>query len=237
MTLPFRKPPASFAPDARAPDTPYARAQQAWDKRMGSAVQAAVTWRWVALGTAALAVMLAAGLTAIALQKRTYLHVVEVSPHGQVLSVRPAGGDYTPTDAQVSYFLGHFVKLIRGVPTDGVVLRENWLEAYRFLTPQAAQRLNEIAREEDPFNLLGATARSAMITSIVQRSDETWQVSWIEATHGANGGARASYTGLFSIRFDRPRSADAIAINPLGLFITSFSFSPEAPAQLTGAAR
>lgn len=228
MGLPFRNPPRNYAPELA--DTPHMRAQQAWDRRMGSAVQAAVTWRWVALGMGSLAVTLAAGLTLVALQKRTFVHVVEVSPQGQVLSVRPAGGEYTPTDAQVSYFLGHFVKLIRGVPTDGVVLRENWLEAYRFLTPQAAQRLNEFAREEDPFSLLGTTARSAVIISIVQRSDETWQVSWIEATHGANGGARSSYTGLFTIRFDRPRNSDALAGNPLGLFITEFSFSPETPA-------
>ncbi len=228
MTLAFRSPPKSYAPELA--DTPHLRAQQAWDRRMGTAVQAAVTWRLVALSLGALAVTLAIGATMIALQKRTFVHVVEVSPQGAVLSVRPAGGDYSPTDAQVSYFLGHFVKLVRGVPTDGVVLRENWLEAYRFLTPPAAQRLNEAAREEDPFSLLGTTARTAIITSIVQRSEQTWQVSWIEATHGANGGARSAYTGLFTIRFERPRSSDALARNPLGLFITEFSFSPEAPA-------
>lgn len=232
MTLAFRKPPRPYAPEPA--DTPYMRAQQAWDARMGTAVHAAVTWRWIAAGLAALVFVLMIAAAAIALQKRTFVHVVEVSPQGAVLSVRPASGEYTPTDAQVSYFLGHFVKLIRGVPTDGVVLRENWLEAYRFLTPQAAQRLNEIAREEDPFTLLGTTARSAVITSIVQRSDETWQVSWIEATHGAGGGARRAYTGLFTIRFERPRSADALARNPLGLFITEFSFSPEAPTVMRG---
>lgn len=232
MVLAFRKPPQSYAPEPA--DTPYARAQQAWDRRMGTAVQAAATWRFIAAGLGALVFVLVVAAAAIALQKRTFVHVVEVSPQGAVLSVRPASGEYTPTDAQVSYFLGHFVKLIRGVPTDGVVLRENWLEAYRFLTPQAAQRLNEIAREEDPFSLLGTTARSAIITSIVQRSDETWQVSWIEATHGAGGGARRSYTGLFTIRFERPRSADALARNPLGLFITAFSFSPEAPPAFRG---
>lgn len=232
MALAFRKPPQSYAP---APaDTPYMRAQQAWDARMGTAVQAAVTWRWIAAGLGAFVFLLAIAATMIALQKRTFVHVVEVSPEGAVLSVRPASGEYTPTDAQVSYFLGHFVKLIRGVPTDGVVLRENWLEAYRFLTPQAAQHLNEVAREEDPFTLLGTTARSAVITSIVQRSDETWQVSWIEATHGAGGGARRAYTGLFTIRFERPRSADALARNPLGLFITEFSFSPETPTVMRG---
>jgi type IV secretion system protein VirB5 len=119
----FRQPPKSFAPEPA--DTPHMRAQQAWDRRMGAAVQAAATWRWVALSLGALAVALALGMTLVALQKRTFVHVVEVNPQGAVLSVRPAGGEYTPTDAQVSYFLGHFVKLVRGVPTDGVVLREN----------------------------------------------------------------------------------------------------------------
>jgi len=231
MNFPFRRPPRAYA--AEAPDTPFARAQQAWDMRMGSAVQAAVTWRWVAFGTAALAIVLAAGLTFVALQKRTFVHVVEVSPQGRVLSVEPLSGRYTPTDAQVSYFLGHFVRLVREIPTDGVVLRQNWFEAYRFLTPQSSQQLNEIAREDDPFARLGSTARTAIITSVVQRSEATWQVSWIEATHGADAGVRQSFTGLFTVRFDRPRNADALMANPLGLFIAEFSMSPETPASAT----
>lgn len=228
MNFPFRRPPGAYT--AEAPDTPFARAQQAWDLRMGSAVQAAVTWRWLAFGLGILAIVLAAGLTFVALQKRTFVHVVEVSPQGRVLSVEPLSGRYTPTDAQVSYFLGHFVRLVREIPTDGVVLRQNWFEAYRFLTPQASQQLNEIARDDDPFARLGTSARTAVITSVVQRSQATWQVSWIEATHGADARSAQSFTGLFTVRFDRPRNADALMHNPLGLFITEFSMSPESPA-------
>jgi type IV secretion system protein TrbF len=228
MNFPFRRPPRAYASDAA--DTPFARAQQEWDLRMGSAVQAAVTWRWLALGLGALAIVLAAGLTFVALQKRTFVHVVEVSPQGRVLSVEPLSGRYTPTDAQVSYFLGHFVRLVREIPTDGVVLRQNWFAAYRFLTPPASQQLDEIAREDDPFARLGTSARTALITSVVQRSEATWQVSWIEATHGADARSSQSFTGLFTVRFDRPRNADALMHNPLGLFITEFSMSPETPA-------
>lgn len=228
MNFPFRRPPRAYAADA--PDTPFARAQQAWDARMGAAVQAAVTWRWLAFGLGLLAIVLAAGLTFVALQKRTFVHVVEVSPQGRVLSVEPLSGRYTPTDAQVSYFLGHFVRLVREIPTDGVVLRQNWFDAYRFLTPQSSQQLNEIAREDDPFERLGTSARTAVITSVVQRSQGTWQVSWIEATHGADARSAQSFTGLFTVRFDRPRNADALMHNPLGLFITEFSMSPETPA-------
>ena len=51
MNFPFRRPPRAYAADAA--DTPFARAQQAWDMRMGSAVQAAITWRWLAFGLGA----------------------------------------------------------------------------------------------------------------------------------------------------------------------------------------
>ncbi|WP_135212662.1 VirB8/TrbF family protein [Vitreimonas flagellata] len=54
--------------------------------------------------------------------------------------------------------------------------------------------------------------------------------SWIEATHGADARTNQSFTGLFTIRFDQPRNADALMHNPLGLFITEFSISPETPA-------
>ena len=228
MNFPFRKPPRAYA--AEGADTPFARAQQAWDNRMGSAVNAAHTWRSVSAGLAVLLALSIGAFAVVALQKRTYVHVVEVSPNGAVLSVQPVSDHYTPSDAQVSYFLGHFVRLVREIPTDGVVLRQNWFDAYRFLAPQAAQHLNDLAREDDPFAQLGATARTAMITSVVQRSAHTWQVSWIEATHGADARGMQSFTGLFTVRFDAPRNADALMHNPLGLFITEFSMSPETPA-------
>ena len=224
--LAFRRPPQSYA--AEPADTPHMRAQQAWDRRMGTAVQAAVTWRWVAICLGALSVALALGMTMVALQKRTFVHVVEVSPQGAVLSVRPAGGDYTPTDAQVSYFLGHFVKLVRGVPTDGVVLRENWLDAYKYLTPAAAARLTEMARSDDPFMSLGRVGRTVHIRSIIARSDHTWEVSWIERSTNETGTPEPQlYTGVFTATTRAPRNADEIASNPLGLFITDFSWSRE----------
>ncbi|MFZ4604514.1 MAG: conjugal transfer protein TrbF, partial [Caulobacterales bacterium] len=180
MNFPFRAPPRG--PAAEPPETPYQRAQQAWDNRMGAAVRAAETWRAVAFGATTLSVLLGVGLTAVAMQSRTYVHVVEVAPEGKVLSVTPAQPTYSPNDAQVSYFLGQFVRLVRAVPTDAIVLRENWLEAYQYLTPQAASKLSEIARADDPFAMVGQRARAVTVRSIVQRSKTSWQVSWVEST-------------------------------------------------------
>ncbi|MFZ4072451.1 MAG: type IV secretion system protein, partial [Caulobacterales bacterium] len=91
---------------------------------------------------------------------------------------------------------------------------------------QAATQLNEIARRDDPFAQVGTTGRVVHVRSIVQRSEGSWQVAWTEETSGAASmPERGSYTGLFSVRHAAPRNAEQIATNPLGLFITDFSWS------------
>lgn len=224
MSFPFRAPAQSMA--AAPPETPYRRAQQEWDARMGASVLSARTWRRVAFACLALMAALIAGLVIVALQQRTFVHVVEVDPQGQVLSVRVAEGRWSPTEAQTAYHIGRFVRLVRSLPTDGVVLRENWLEAYKFLTPQAAAQLTEIARQDDPFLSLGRVGRTVYIRSIIARSDDSYEVSWIERStndSGMNDGE--AYSGVFTVTTRPPRNADEIAVNPLGLLISDFSWS------------
>lgn len=226
MNFAFRAPTKSYA--APAQDTPYRRAQQEWDARMGSAVLSARSWRMTAFAGLGLAAALGAALTFVALDQRTFVHVVEVSPEGQVMQVRAADGRWSPTNAQIAHHLGRFVRLVRSLPTDGVVLRENWLEAYRFLTPQAAAQLSEIARQDDPFLSLGRVGRTVHIRSIMARSGNTWEVTWVErATNATGTNSGEVYSGVFTVTTRAPRNADEVAANPLGLLISDFSWSRE----------
>lgn len=224
MKTPFTAPAQSYAGEEG--DTPYRRARQEWDRRMGAAIVSARAWRLMAMAGLALSAGLAVALTVVALQSRTFVHVVEVSPEGQVMQVRAASGDWRPSEAQTAYHLGRFIRLVRALPTDGVVLRENWLEAYKFLTPRAAARLTEIAREDDPFLKLGRVGRTVHIRSIIQRSDRSWEVSWIERETNETGSPEGqAYSGVFTVTTRRPKTADEIASNPLGLLISDFSWS------------
>ncbi len=226
MNFAFRAPTKSYAPPP--PDTPYRRAQQEWDARMGSAVLSARSWRMTAFAGLGLAAALGAALTFVALDQRTFVHVVEVSPEGTVMQVRAADGRWNPTNAQTAHQLGRFVRLVRSLPTDGVVLRENWLEAYRFLTPQAAAQLSEIARQDDPFLSLGRVGRTVHIRSIMARSGNTWEVTWVERATNATGTRDGEvYSGVFTVTTRPPRNADEVAANPLGLLISDFSWSRE----------
>jgi type IV secretory pathway TrbF-like protein len=224
MTMPFRSPARSFAPSE--PDTPYRRARQEWDARMGSAVLSARAWRATAFSALALLGLSVASLVLVALQQRTFVHVVEVSPEGQVMNVRAADGRWSPSQAQTAYHLGQFIRLVRSLPTDGVVLRENWLQAYRFVTPQAAAQLSEIARQDDPFLSLGRVGRTVHIRSIIARSNNAWEVTWVERAANASGTADPEiYSGVFTLTTRAPRNADEVANNPLGLLISDFSWS------------
>lgn len=232
MTFAFRAPTKTFAADP--PDTPYARARQEWDARMGSAVLSARAWRLTAFAGLGLAAALGVSLTLVALNQRTFVHVVEVSPEGQVMQVRAAEGRWSPTNAQIAHHLGRFVRLVRSLPTDGVVLRENWLEAYRFLTPQAGAQLSEIARQDDPFLSLGRVGRTVQIRSIMARSGNTWEVTWVERATNATGTSDGEiYSGVFSVTTRAPRTADEVAANPLGLLISDFSWSRESGSPRT----
>mgnify|MGYP002777473312 FL=1 len=195
---------------------------------MGSAVLSARSWRSIAFGTLGLLGVSVVSLVVVALQQRTFVHVVEVSPEGQVMNVRAADGRWTATEAQKAYHLGQFVRLVRSLPTDGVVLRENWLQAYRFLTPQAAAQLTEIARQDDPFFSLGRVGRTVHIRSIIARSNNAWEVTWVERATNATGTTDPEvYSGVFTLTTRAPRNADEIANNPLGLLISDFSWSRE----------
>ncbi|MFT3727839.1 MAG: conjugal transfer protein TrbF [Terricaulis sp.] len=226
MSFPWSRSVRSFAPPVA--DTPYQRARQEWDARMGSAMLSAHAWRRIAFAGLALAGVMGASLTVVALQKRTFVHVVEVDPQGRVMSVRPADGRWAPSQAEIASQLGRFVRLVRSLPTDGVVLRDNWVEAYRFLTPQAAAQLTEIARADDPFVSLGRVGRTVSVRSILARSDHSWEVSWVERNTNETGTSDPQiYTGIFTVTTRPPRTADEIANNPLGILISDFSWSRE----------
>ena len=226
MSFPFRAPARALSGEGA--DTPYRRARQEWDARMGSAVLSARAWRMTAFASLGLAAALGAGLTFVALDQRTLVHVVEVSPEGQVMNVRALDGRWTPTNAQIAHHLGRFIRLVRSLPTDGVVLRDNWLEAYRFLTPQAAAQLSEIARQDDPFLSLGRVGRTVHVRSIIARSGDTWEVTWVERATNATGTNDGEvYSGVFTVTTHPPRNADEVAANPLGLLISEFSWSRE----------
>ena len=91
-----------------------------------------------------------------------------------------AVADYRPTDPQIAWHLARFIEEVRGIPADPVVLRNDWLEAYRFVTDRGALTLNDYARTSDPFSKLGKTQIAVDVASVVRASENSFRVAWVE---------------------------------------------------------
>ena len=210
------------------PVTPYQKAAQAWDERVGSARVQAHNWRLVAVGSLGLSLLLAAILLWIGQTSAIVPYIVEVDSSGGARAVGPAAETYAPNDAQIGYHLARFVDNVRALSIDPVVVRQNWLKAYDFVTDKAAVTLNEYARENDPFARVGRQTVAVDVTSVVRASDTSFQVRWLERTF--EGGALRDtkrLTGLFSIVITPPRTVDAVRKNPLGIYVHAFNWSQD----------
>src|SRR3546814_19820614 len=86
-------------------------------------------------------------------------YVVPVNEFGKPGKIVSADSSYQPTTAEIGYFLGDWVQLVRGKSTDGVIIRDNWKNAYHFITAQAEHTLNGYAKANDPFANLAPEAR------------------------------------------------------------------------------
>lgn len=210
------------------PATPYQRAGQVWDDRIGSARVQARNWRLMAFGSLLLSAGLAASSVWQSLQSRVTPYVVEVDKSGSVQAVAPAIQNYQPTDVQIAWYLARFIEQVRGVSIDPVLVRKGWFGAYDFVTDKAAVFLNDYARASDPFAKVGTRSVSVQITSVVRASDSSFQVKWVETIyeHGSLASSER-WTALLTLVIEPPRTADKLRKNPLGVYINGLAWSRE----------
>ena len=219
------------------PVTPYQRAAQVWDDRIGSARVQARNWRMMAFGGLILSSGLSAGLLWQSMQSRVTPYVVEVDSLGEARAVAPAASDYRPTDPQIAWHLGRFITNVRSISLDPVLMRQNWLSAYDFVSGRGARFLSEYARDANPFGEVGTRTVSVQVTSVVRASDSSFQVKWTESEfeRGSLVGT-ARWTAILSIKTKPPGSADALRKNPLGLYVDAIDWSKELEPAPSGSA-
>jgi type IV secretion system protein TrbF len=210
------------------PVTPYQKAAQVWDDRIGSARVQAKNWRWMAFGCLALSTGLAGSLVWQSTQGTITPWVVEVDRLGQAQRVAPANTDYQPTDPQIAYHLARFIEDVRGLPADAIVLRQNWLRAYDFTTDRGAAALNDYARTNDPFARLGKVQVSVEVSSVIRASPESFRVAWVQRAYD-NGSLSSTerWTAILSVVIETPRDADRLRKNPLGVYVHAINWSKE----------
>jgi type IV secretory pathway TrbF-like protein len=211
-----------------APVTPYQKAAQVWDERIGSARVQARNWRLMAFGSLTLTAGLASALLWQSSQGSITPWVVEVDRLGQAQAIRPADAFYQPTDPQISFHLARFIENVRGLSVDPIVLRQDWLRAYDFTTDRGAAALNDYARVDDPFAKLGKMQVAVEVSSVIRASPHSFRVAWIERRYDSGQlAASERWTAILTIVVEPPRDTDRLRKDPLGIYVNAINWSKE----------
>lgn len=223
----FKRPAAHYGKTPE-PETPYQRAAQVWDDRIGSARVQAKNWRYMAFGSLVLSAGFAAALVWQSVQGTIVPWVVQVDNLGQAQALAPAVADYRPTDPQIAWHLGRFIEQVRSIPADPIIVRQNWLRAYDWTTDRGAGALNDYARTNDPFSKVGKQQIAVDVSSVIRASPDSFRVAWTER-HFENGALASTqrWTAILTVALQPPRDAERLKVNPLGIYVNAINWSRE----------
>ena len=223
----FKRPAIHYGKSPQ-PETPYQRAAQVWDDRIGSARVQARNWRFMAFGSLALSMGLSAALVWQSTNGSIVPWVVQVDRLGQAQAVAPATADYQPNDPQIAFYLARFIEQVRSIPADAIIVRQNWLRAYDFTTQAGALALSDYARANDPFAKVGKQQVAVEVSSVIRASPSSFRIAWIERRY--QDGALASterWSAILTVTVQPPRDADTLRKNPLGIYVNAINWSKE----------
>src|SRR5262245_10171827 len=108
----FKRPAVHYGKTPQ-PETPYQKAAQVWDERIGSARVQARNWRAMAFGSLILSAGLATAFVWQSARGTVVPWVVQVDTLGQAEVTAPAIADYKPTDPQIAWHLARFIEQVR----------------------------------------------------------------------------------------------------------------------------
>lgn len=218
------------------PESPAAKAARKWDEREGEIIVQNYNLRRLLIGMLAVVIFLTVGLVYKSLSSNVMPYVVEVDTiTGAIRNVETveASKNYEVGESVYKYFLSKFLKNTREIPLDPVVYRENLSNAYGFLTRNASLKLQTMLKTEKTLEKFGShTVQINISTILPMEGGHSYQIRWTEENFTIGTGEKkvTPYSGIFTVQTIRSEDEEQLELNPIGLYISDFSWSKDATA-------
>ena len=220
-----------FIPHESTVSPYYKRVSNQLTSYFNRSAQAAWYWKSTSISLFVLLLVSFTGNIYQACQAEIVPYIIEINENGHVRAVGKLEKDlpYNPTEAAIKYFLTTFLKNIRSLSTDPVVLHKNYESAYGLVTPRGKTMLDEHVKNFNPQETMQRMAISVEVASINTKSDNTYIVEWVEKYFDVSGTSLGDqrFSGVFNIVIKKPATETMLMANPLGICVDYFSFSKE----------
>lgn len=240
---------SSQATDATRRNDIVENARREFVSAFGDLARGKRNWQIVAYVLGGILLLQALSIVRLAASAHAIPYIVRADRLGSVAPVGPAEPLRDPDTRLVASQLADFVRSVRSVlPTVAATAQAELLRrGYALATPTAAAFLNSYLGEpaHDP-RLLGARlTRDVQVTSALRVPDpggrksaegaQTWRLQWLETDRPLDAGDSAqvaAWEGYVTLQIVPPRIAEVIQVNPLGLRITSITWTRVATAAI-----
>ncbi len=219
------------------PDTtnPYVNARRSWNSHVGSMMEYGTIGFFGGLLCLFIALGAVGGIIYIGSQSKFIPLVYQKDASGNTISMTRA--DHIP-DAKVDDYrtaVGEFITNIRTVTPDSELQGKAIWHAYAYLSPDdpATLKANEYlngSKEVNPYNRAANETVNVELKSVLQQSQNSWQVDWLETIRERDGtpkGTPYMMRALVTIYQDQDAELkdQQMFWNPHYIFIKDYNWS------------
>lgn len=188
--------------------------------------------RWALFAFALLIVVLAlvALLVVLLPLKTVEPYIVRVEESGRAVPDPAGTAPFVVEDASVKYFIKEFASKL--LTLDAALTQRNLAEAYEATADKAVSEFTEWVAREQPIAQLEKTPALVRTASVQTVSLLPDRVALVRLTTRQRSAARErplDQRFLVTVKYTlvKPRTADQIFANPVGLFVTHFTVDEE----------
>lgn len=228
-----------FGSKKRAPsphdgtETPYLAARRTWNDHVGGLAASRRLWQLVALLNSMVVLAAVGGLVQANSQSKFVPYVVKVSDLGEPVAVARADRAQPVDSRVVQAQLASFIDSARSLTADVTLERRNVFRVYALLQQgdAATVKMSEWFNANPPMTRAATQTVEVQVTSVIPQSATTWQVDWVETVRDRSGQpteAPIRMRALVTVRSSAPTSQtteEQVRANPLGLYVSDFSWS------------
>ncbi|WLT40249.1 VirB8/TrbF family protein (plasmid) [Synechocystis sp. B12] len=201
-------------------------------ERYGSYIADRDNWRRTALVSLAITVLAVVGMVYSASQNHFIPYVVAVDRLGNSVAAGRADVASRADARIVRAQLARWVTNTRSVYVDAAAQRSVIDEAYAMISRSGSSYnvLNQHFRSGSPFERAERETVTVEVKTVLPIGGDTWQVEWVETTRGRNGEVQRTdeWQAAVTVVISPPTDEITILRNPLGVYITEFSWTKRA---------
>jgi type IV secretion system protein VirB5 len=217
-------------------DNPYLNAKRTWNVHTAGLMKSLQVWQCVGLVSLLITLASVGGLISIGSQSKFIPLVFQQDASGNTLSVTRADKVKAANIDDYRSAAAHFIENIRLVSADVELQKKAVFQVYSYLNQNDAalskvQAFYSDTQQSNPFDRAAHEIVNVEIRSVLQESENTWQIDWIETIRNRDGSlkknpyAMKAIVTMYQDSTLSDVSNDSVLKNPHLIYVRDFNWS------------